>query len=83
MSNVTSNIENLISGQTAFISNQILSQGSFLESIQELQKIASILNQQSLSDKKGLVLNDNTTTFVEIYGPYANYYGVTPVITKT
>lgn len=77
--NITSMIAYLISGQTSFISNQILSRGSFLTSIQELQKIASLLNQQSLSDTYGLILNGYSTIFPQKYGPLANYDGINSV----
>ena len=48
-----------------FASNVILHEGSFLSSLQELQKLASLLNERSLSDKLGLILN--TTGKIKLY----------------
>ncbi len=48
-------IEKIISGDPCFSSNIILNEGAFVESIQELQSISSLLNEQSLSDKVGLL----------------------------
>ena len=79
---MTSTINRLISGDPFFDLNQILHRGSYLLSIQEFQKLGSILNQQSLSDKVGLILNDSSTFFPQIYGPLANYSGVNPVISN-
>ena len=47
-------IEKIISGDPYFSSNIILNEGAFVQSIQELQSISSLLNEQSLSDKAGL-----------------------------
>ncbi len=47
--------------------------------IQEIQRISSILNEQSLSDKLGLILNGNAPIFPQTFGPLSNYTGVTPV----
>ena len=60
----------------------ILSEGSYLTSIQEIQALASLLNEQSLQDKYGLVLNGIGPVFPQIFGPLFNYSGVLPVITK-
>ena len=48
-------IEKIISGDPYFSSNIILNEGAFVQSIQELQSISSLLNEQSLSDKVGLL----------------------------
>jgi hypothetical protein len=72
--------EKLILADTQFIDNIILNEGNYLNSIQVLQSISSLINDQSLSDKLGLILNENVTIkFPEIYGPLSNYAGVSPV----
>ena len=48
-------IEKIISGDPYYSSNIILNEGAFVQSIQELQSISSLLNEQSLSDKVGLL----------------------------
>jgi hypothetical protein len=78
MSILGSTIESLINGDSFSSINQILSQGSFLSTIEEFQKVSSILNQQSLSDRVGL--NDSSTQFPQMYGPLEKYAGVVPVI---
>ena len=53
-----------------------------MSSIQIIQKLASLLNEQSYSDKLGLILNQNsssTIAFPQIYGPMANFSGVNAV----
>jgi len=80
MSILGSTIESLINGDSFSSINQILSQGSFLSTIEEFQKVSSILNQQSLSDRVGLMLNDSSTQFPQMYGPLEKYAGVVPVI---
>jgi hypothetical protein len=50
-------INRIISSDPMFISNIILNEGSYTESIQELQSIAALINERSLSDKLGLILN--------------------------
>jgi hypothetical protein len=73
----------LISQDPTFKSNIVLSENSWrnLESIQEIQKISGLLNQQSLSDQIGLIQVKNETylKFPPIYGPLANYAGVLAV----
>ena len=73
-------MEKLISFEPYFSTNILLSQGSYLESIQIIQKISSLLNIQSNSEKFALFLN-NSILFPQIYGPMENYTGVSPVIT--
>jgi len=77
--NYTVSLENLNSGNAFLSPNDILSQGSYLSSVQETQNIASLLNQQSLSDKLGLIFNDSYTLFPLTYGPLANFDGVNAV----
>jgi hypothetical protein len=77
--NLTMTIENLNAGDPFLRPNDILSQGSYLLSVQETQQIASLLNQQSLSDKLGLISNDSFTLFPQTYGPLANFAGVNAV----
>jgi hypothetical protein len=72
-------IEQLITQNPLFRTNIILNEGSYLESIQEIQRISSILNEQSLSDKYGLILNGNAPIFPQTFGPLSNYTGVTQV----
>ena len=73
--------EKLILADISFIDNIILNEGDYLSSIQVLQSLSSLLNDQSLSDKVGLNQNLNETTiFTQIYGQLSNYTGVSPVI---
>ena len=78
-SNLTTTIDKLISKNQLFSTNIILNEGSSLLSIQEIQRIASLLNEQSLSDKLGLILNGNAPIFPQTFGPLSNYSGVIPV----
>jgi hypothetical protein len=78
--NLTSFMNDLITRNSLFDSNMILNEGSFKESIQEIQRISSLLNDQSLSDKLGLILNGDASLFPQTYGPLWNYSGVIPVI---
>jgi hypothetical protein len=72
--------EKLILADTSFIDNILLNEGDYLDSIQILQIISSLINDQSLSDKVGLILHENfTTAFPQIYGPFSNYTGATSV----
>ena len=80
-SNLQTIIDQLITKNPYFSTNKILNEGSYLLTIQEIQRITSLLNEQSLSDKFGLVLNKNAfANFPETFGPLSNYSGVTPVI---
>ena len=73
--------EKLILADISFIDNIILNEGDYLNSIQVLQSLSSLINDQSLSDKVGLNQNPNETTrFTQIYGQLSNYTGVLPVI---
>ena len=75
-----SNINKIISRDPFLSTNIILNQGSYLNSIQELQLISSLLNQQSLADKFGLISNMSSPIFPYTYGPLSNFSGVAPVI---
>ena len=78
-SNFQTEIEQLITQSPLFRTNIILNEGSYLQSIQEIQRISSMLNEQSLSDKLGLILNGNAPIFPQTFGPLSNYTGVSPV----
>ena len=80
VANLQSVITRLISEDPFFISNIILNEGSYLGSIQELQSICALLNQQSLADKVGLITNKTAPIFPSIGGPLSNYSGVVSVI---
>jgi hypothetical protein len=79
-SNLTSLMNDLITENPSFDSNIILYAGSFKESIQEIQRISSLLNDDSISDKLGLILKGDAPIFPQTYGPLWNYSGVKPVI---
>jgi len=74
----------LITKNSSFETNKILNGGSYLPSLQEIQPISSLLNEQSLKDVLGLIESLNNrrvlSTFPQIYGPLNNYDGVIPVI---
>jgi len=72
-------MEKLISSDSTFESNIILNEGAFMGSIQDIQKISSILNKQSLSDKSGLISTGKQPIFPKVYGPLSDYFGVIPV----
>jgi len=78
--NLTSLMNDLITENPSFDSNIILYEGSFKESIQEIQRISSLLNYQSLSNKLGLIMKGDAPIFPQTYGPLWNYSGVIPVI---
>jgi hypothetical protein len=78
-SNLDTTIDKLISKNPLFSTNIILNEGSCLLSIQEIQRITSLLNEQSLSDKLGLILNGIAPIFPQTFGPLSNYSGVIPV----
>jgi hypothetical protein len=77
--NLTSLMNDLTTENPSFESNINLYEGSFLKSIQEIQRISSLLNDQSLSDKLGLILKGDAPIFPQAYGPLWNYSGVLPV----
>ena len=79
MSNLQSIKDKLILNDPFFGTNIILNEGAYLSSIQELQSISSLLSDESLSDKVGLIRNDSSTQFPQIYGALSNYMGVLPV----
>ena len=73
-------MNNLISEDPSLQTNIILNEGSLVASIQEIQRISSLLNYQSLSDKLGLILTEDAPIFPQSYGPQSNYSGVIQVI---
>jgi len=85
MPDINSNLsiieKRLISKDPTLSTNIILNEGSFLKSSQEIQRLAGLLNEQSLSDQLGSIRFNNNTNlkFPPIYGPLANYDGVLPV----
>ena len=81
MSNLTIVEERLILNDPSFDINILLNEGSYLDSIREIQKISGLLNEKSLSDQMGLIKFNNNTdlTFPLIYGPLTNYNGILPV----
>jgi hypothetical protein len=80
--NLQTIIDQLISKNPLFSTNKILNEGSFLLSIQDIQRITSLLNERSLSDKLGLILHGNAPIFPQTFGPLSNYSGVFPVKIK-
>ena len=72
-------INNLQVKDTSFLTNKILNECSFLPTLQEIQMISSLLNEQSLSDKLGLILNGSGPIFPQNFGPLSNFSGVIPV----
>ena len=79
VTNLKSMIQKIINEDPYFISNIILNEGSYLGSIQELQSICALLNEQSLSDKLGLILKKIAPVFPHRSGPLSNYSGVVAV----
>jgi hypothetical protein len=81
LTNLETTINKLILSDLNFEANVILNQGSYLESLKVIQSISSLLNHQSHSDKLGLILKDNSKTYLfpQTYGPLSNYTGVRPV----
>ena len=82
LSNLTNIISNLISANPYFLTNKILNEGSYLQFLQEMLVISSLLNEQSLRDKFGLVskYNSSLNYFPETWGPVSNFHGVLAVI---
>jgi hypothetical protein len=70
----------LILKDPTFWSNIILNEGSNIPSLEEIQTISSLLNEQSLKDKRTMLLNGSGHIFPQIFGSYSNYAGVSPVI---
>jgi hypothetical protein len=77
--NLTSLMNDLLTQDPSLDTNIILNEGSFIKSIQEMQRISSLLNYQSLSDKLGLILKGDAPMFPQTYGPLWNYSSVIPV----
>ena len=77
--------DRLISQDPTFEINIALNENSFKNQIvfEKVQYIIDLLNEQSLSDKFGLIVFYNSTgaKFPQIYGPLSNYNGVLMVIT--
>ena len=78
--NLETIMNGLITEDPSLQTNAILNEGSFAASIQEIQRISSLLNYQSLSDKLGLILSGDAPIFPQSYGPLSNYSGVIQVI---
>ena len=74
-----STIENLLLMNSSASTNAILSAGFSSKSTVEIQRISSLLNRQSFSDKLGLILTNNAPIFPQIYGSNANYNGIQEV----
>jgi hypothetical protein len=70
----TKTVSRLISRDPALRTNRILNAGSYLPSLQEIQTISSLLNDQSLADKFGLISSlKNTFLFPQTFGPLFKY----------
>ncbi len=73
--NFTDTLSKLILRDPLFETNRILNEGSYLPSLQEIQTISSLLNDQSLADKFGLISSlKNTSLFPQTFGPLFKYY---------
>ncbi len=80
--NFTNTLSKLISHDPLFETNQILNEGSYLPSLQEIQTISSLLNDQSLADKFGLISSlKNTSLFPQSFGPLFKYSAIRTVRT--
>ena len=81
LTNLNTIIEKLTLPDLNYEANVILNQGSYLQSLQVIQSISSLLNEQSLSDKWGLIVKENDKAFLfpQTFGPLSNYSGVRPV----
>jgi hypothetical protein len=77
--NLPTTITNLIRKEPTDKLNIILNEGFLIESTQEIQRISSLLNAQSLSDKFGLILSKNAPLYPQVYGPLMNFSGVIEV----
>ena len=84
LSNLFSIMNSLITANPYFSTNVILNQGSYLSSLQEIQRISSLLNEQSLSDKLSLrLMNESSKVFFpDTFGPLSTYSGVITVKIK-
>lgn len=79
LNNLELTMDKLISGGPVFATNIILNQGSYLNSIQIIQTISSLLNFESFSDKFGINVNKSLIFFPQIFGPMASYSGLNVV----
>ena len=81
LTNLTETITKLINGDPLFQSNVILNEGSYLSSVQEIQTISSLLNDQSLSDKFGLISYEkkDLRLFPQTLGPLFKEFSIRPV----
>ena len=79
LSDIQTIIDKLTSADPYYSVNVILNQGLYLKSLQEIQTISSLLNEQSISDKLGLLLNGSSILFPQVYGSLANFSGVNAV----
>ena len=77
--NLSTTINNLIRKEPTDKLNIILNEGFLIESTQEIQRISSLLNVQSLSDKFGLILSKNAPLYPQVYGPLMNFSGLIQV----
>ena len=82
MANLETVIGKLTLPDLNYDSNVILNEGAYLQSLQVIQGISSLLNQQSLSDKYGLIMKDNSKAYLfpNTFGPLSYFSGVKPVI---
>jgi hypothetical protein len=72
--NFTNTMSKLISNEPRFETNQILKEGSYLSSLQEIQTISSLLNEQSLTNKFDLIKSErNSSLFPQTFGPLFKY----------
>ena len=74
-------ITKLINGDPLFQTNVILNEGSYLPCVQEIQTISSLLNDQSLSDKFGLITYEKNDLhlFPQTFGPLFKEFSIRPV----
>ena len=79
LTNLTATMENLISNEPTFKSNKILNEGSFVSSIQEIQKMSSLLSYESLLDRASLILTGNAPIFPQTFDPVIYFSGLKTV----
>jgi hypothetical protein len=78
--NFTNTLSKLISHDPLFETNRILNEGSYLSSLQEIQTISSLLNDQSLADKFGLISSlKNKSLFPQTFGSLFKYSSIKTV----
>ena len=80
LTDLDTTIQKLILPDLNFDTNVVLNQGSYLPCVQIIQIISSLINEQSLSDKLGLILKDNSSSYLfpQTYGAIENFTGVNP-----